>query len=302
MRTRKLGTLDVSVVGLGCNQLGGRVDEAGTKAIVDAALDSGVTFFDTADRYHLGGSETLLGKVLRGRRDDVVLATKWGRTLEDGQERRGRPEYIRWAIESSLSRLQTDHVDLYQHHEEDPDTPLEETFGTLKELVDEGKVLHVGTSNYSPASLARASAIAAELGVPYVSEQSEYSWLERDAEQELLPTCARLGLGFIPFYPLASGLLSGVVSRDAPPKEGTRLHGREIDDATIDRIEELRGWAEAHGVSLLDVAIGGLAAQPTVSSVIAGASSPEQVRANAAAGAWEPSAAELAELTATSYE
>jgi aryl-alcohol dehydrogenase-like predicted oxidoreductase len=300
MRTRKLGTLEVGIVGLGCNQFGGRVDEAGTKAIVDAALDVGVTLFDTADRYHQGASETTLGKVLQGRRDQVVLATKWGRSMGDGEERRGRRDYIRAAIDKSLRRLQTDHVDLYQHHEPDPDTPLEETFGALKELVDEGKIRSVGTSNYPPATLERAAALAAELGLPYVSEQSDYSWLVREAEQELMPACERLGLGFIPFYPLASGLLSGVVSRDNPPAEGTRLHGREIDPATIDRVEELREWADAHGVSLLDVAIGGLAARPVVASVIAGASRPEQVRANAAAGAWEPSAAELAELTAMS--
>ena len=297
MRTRKLGSLDVSVVGLGCNNFGGRVDEARTHAVVDAAIETGVTFFDTADIYgNKGGSETLLGKVLVGRRDQVVLATKFGMDMGDGTERHGARDYVRSAIEASLRRLQMDRIDLYQHHQEDPETPIEETFGALKELVDEGLVGVVGTSNYAPATIERASAIAAELGLPYVSEQSEYSWLERGAEDELLPTCKRLGIGFIPYFPLASGLLTGKVSRDHPPAEGTRLHGRELDDAKLDRVEELRAWAEAHGHSLLDVAIGGLLAQPAVASVIAGATRPEQVRANAQAGAWEPTPDELAEL------
>jgi aryl-alcohol dehydrogenase-like predicted oxidoreductase len=301
MRTRKLGSLDVSVVGLGCNNFGGRVDEAGTQAVVDAAIEAGVTFFDTADIYGgKGGSETLLGKALVGRRDQVVLATKFGMDMGDGIERHGSRDYVRSALEASLGRLQVDRVDLYQHHQEDPGTPIEETFGALKELVDEGLVGVVGTSNYEPANIERASAIAAGLGLPYVSEQSEYSWLARGAEDELLPTCKRLEIGFIPYFPLASGLLTGKVSREHPPAEGTRLHGRELEDARLDRVEELRTWADAHGVSLLDVAIGGLLAQPAVVSVIAGATKREQVRANAQAGAWVPSADELAELVALS--
>jgi aryl-alcohol dehydrogenase-like predicted oxidoreductase len=296
MRTRTLGPLDVTVVGLGCNNFGGRLDEAATRAVVDAALDAGVTFFDTADIYgNHGGSEELLGRVLAGRRDEVVLATKFGKPMGDGAERRGSAPYIRAALEASLRRLQTDTVDLYQHHEEDTETPLEETIGTLDELVREGKIRAYGSSNYRPESLERAREIAQET---YVSEQSEYSWLERSAEDELLPTCERLGLGFIPFFPLASGLLTGKVSRDRAPAEGTRLHGRAIDDADLDRVEQLTAWAEAHGVSLLDVAIGGLAAVSPVVSVIAGATKPEQVRANARAGAWVPSDDELAELRA----
>ena len=300
MRTRRLGTseLTVSVVGLGCNNFGRRVDEAGTRAVVDAALDAGVTFLDTADIYGTGQSETLLGRVLQGRRDRVVLATKWGKSMGDGAERRGRRDYIRQAIDASLARLQVEQVDLYQHHEEDPDTPLEETVGAMKELYDEGKIRAFGTSNYAPATLARTAELAAGLGVPYASEQSEYSWLERGAEAELLPACERLGLGFIPFFPLASGLLTGKVTREQPPAPGTRLHGRNIDDTELARVESLTAWAKAHGLSLLDVAIGGLAAQPAVASVISGATKPEQVRANAKAGEWEPSPAELAELLA----
>jgi aryl-alcohol dehydrogenase-like predicted oxidoreductase len=296
MRTRKLGPLEVTVVGLGCNNFGGRLDEDGTRAVVDAALDAGVTFFDTADIYgNKGGSEELLGRVLQDRRDRVVLATKFGKPMGDGAERRGTAGYIRAALDASLRRLRTDTVDLYQHHEEDGGTPLEETIGTLDELVREGKIRAYGTSNYRPETLERARAIAQET---YVSEQSEYSWLERGAENELLPACERLGLGFIPFFPLASGLLTGKVSRDRPPAEGTRLHGRAIDGAELDRVEQLGAWAEAHGVSLLDVAVGGLAAVSPVVSVIAGATKPEQVRANARAGEWTPSDDELAELRA----
>jgi aryl-alcohol dehydrogenase-like predicted oxidoreductase len=296
MRTRRLGPLEVSVVGLGCNNFGGRVDEDGTRAVVDAALEAGVTFFDTADIYggH-GGSETFLGRVLEGRRDQVVLATKFGKPMGDGAERRGSRDYIRRALDASLERLRTDVVDLYQHHEEDPETPLEETVETLDELVREGKIRAWGTSNYRPETLARTRELASDA---YVSEQSEYSWLHREPEAELLPACERLGLGFIPFFPLASGLLTGKVSRDRPPAEGTRLYGRDIDDADLDRVEALRAWAEAHGASLLDVAIGGLLAVSPVVSVIAGATKPEQVRSNADAGAWEPSANALAELQA----
>jgi aryl-alcohol dehydrogenase-like predicted oxidoreductase len=297
MRTRKLGPLDVSVVGLGCNNFGRALDEAGTQGVVDAAIGAGVTFLDTADIYgNKGGSETLLGKALAGRRDKVVLATKFGGDMGLGIERHGSRDYIRSAIHASLGRLQMDHVDLYQHHVEDPETPLEETFGALQELADEGLVRAVGTSNYEPANIERAAAIAAELGLPYVSEQSEYSWLERSAEAELLPTCKRIGLGFIPYFPLASGLLTGKVSREHPPAEGTRLHGRELDDTKLDRVEELRAWAESHGHSLLDLAIGGLLTRKPVASVIAGATKPDQVRANAQAGAWEPTPTELDEL------
>jgi len=294
MRTRKLGPLEVTVVGLGCNNFGGRLDEEGTKAVVDAALAAEVSFFDTADVYgNQGGSERVLGRVLEGRRDQVVLATKFGGDMGDGATHRGSRDYILRALDASLRRLQTDVIDLYQHHREDPDTPVEETIAALDELVDQGTIRAYGTSNYQPVNLERAKAVA---GPGYVSEQSEYSWLTRDAEEELLPTCERLVLAFIPYFPLASGLLTGKVSRDHPPAEGTRLHGREISAERLDKVEQLRAWGEAHGVSLLDVAIGGLLAVQPVVSVIAGATKPEQVRANAAAGAWEPTHAELDEL------
>jgi aryl-alcohol dehydrogenase-like predicted oxidoreductase len=296
MRTRKLGVLDVSVVGLGGNNFGGRIDEDATRAVVDAALEAGVTFFDTADIYgNKGGSEEILGRLLRGRRDRVVLATKWGKPMDDDVGRRGTREYVERAVDASLRRLQTDVIDLYQHHEEDPQTPLEETVEAVEGLVRAGKIRAWGTSNYRAETLERVKALASDA---YVSEQSEYSWLRRDAEATLLPACERLGLGFIPFFPLASGLLTGKVSRGRPPAEGTRLHGRTLPDDDLDRVERLSAWAEAHGRSLLEVAIGGLAAVSPVASVIAGATKPEQVRANAAAGEWEPTRDELAELQA----
>jgi aryl-alcohol dehydrogenase-like predicted oxidoreductase len=296
MRTRTLGPLEVSVVGLGCNNFGGRIDEAATFAVIDAAIDSGITFFDTADIYGgQGGSEEFIGRALEGRRERVVLATKWGKPMGDGAERRGSRDYILRAVEASLRRLRTDVIDLYQHHEEDPETPLEETVATVEQLVADGTVRAWGTSNYRPETIERVRGLASEA---YVSEQSQYSLLRRDAEAALIPTCARLGLGFIPYFPLASGLLTGKVTREAPPAPGTRLHGREISEADLERVEALRAWAEEHGRSLLEVAIGGLLAVEPVVSVIAGATKPEQVRANAAAGEWEPTAADLTELRA----
>jgi aryl-alcohol dehydrogenase-like predicted oxidoreductase len=286
----------VTVVGLGCNNFGGRIGEEATRAVVDAALEAGVTFFDTADIYgNSGGSETLLGRSLQGRRDRVVLATKFGKPMGDGAERRGSRAYILRALEASFERLQTDVIDLYQHHEEDPETPLEETVETLDELVREGKIRAWGTSNYRPETLEGTRQLASDA---YVSEQGHYSWLARDVEADVLPACERLGLGFIPYFPLASGLLTGKVSREQPPAEGTRLHGREIDDGDLDKVERLRGWGDERGVSLLEIAVGGLAAVTPVASVIAGATRPEQVRANAAAGSWEPTAGELAEIRA----
>ena len=298
MRVRRLGPLEVSVVGLGCNNFGGRIDEAATFAVIDAAIDAGVTFFDTSDTYgNQGGSEELIGRALHGRRDQVVLATKWGKPMGDGAERRGSRDYILGAVEASLRRLQTDVIDLYQHHEEDPGTPLEETVATVEQLVAEGAVRAWGTSNYRAETVERVRALASDA---YVSEQSEYSLLRRDAEADLLPRCAELGLGFIPYFPLASGLLTGKVSRDHPPAEGTRLHGRDISEDDLTRVERLAAWAGAHGRSLLEVAIGSLLATGPVVSVIAGATKPEQVRANAAAGDWEPTAAELREVSSTS--
>jgi aryl-alcohol dehydrogenase-like predicted oxidoreductase len=294
MRTRRLGPLEVTVVGLGCNNFGRRVDADGTRAVIDAALEAGVTFFDTADRYGDGMSETFIGRALDGRRDRVVLATKFGGGGEIGHGQ-GSRDYIRRALEASMERLRTDVVDVYQHHQEDPKTPLAETIGALDELVDEGKIRAYGTSNYSAARIEEAKALARG---PYVSEQSEYSWLERRAEQDLIPACERLGLGFIPYFPLASGLLTGKYRRGRPAPQGSRLADQHISADEHDRVEALERFAEERGVSLLDVAIGGLLAQPAVASVIAGATKADQVHANAAAGAWEPSAADLEALRA----
>ncbi len=302
MRTRKLGSsdLEVTVVGLGCNNFGGRIDEEASRAVIDSALDAGITLFDTADVYgNRGGSEEIIGRALEGRRDRVVLATKFGHDLGDGETARGAKPYIRKAIEASLSRLRTDRIDLYQYHRPDGVTPLEETLGALDELVQEGKVRAIGSSNFTAAMVEESHATARERGLTsFVSEQSEYSWLKRGAEAELLPTCERLGVGFIPYFPLASGILTGKYRKGEPAPEGTRLHGREIQDEHHDAVARLRAYAEARGISLLEVAVGGLAAQPGVASVITGATKPEQVGANAAAGAWEPSQADLDELLA----
>jgi aryl-alcohol dehydrogenase-like predicted oxidoreductase len=302
VRTRPLGEtgLEVSVVGLGCNNFGGRIDEAASRAVIDAALDAGVTFLDTADVYgNRGGSEEIIGRALQGRRDRVVLATKFGHDFGRSETESATRPFIRNALEASLRRLQTDRIDLYQLHRPDPKTPVEETLGALDELVQEGTVRAVGSSNFSAELVEEAHTTARQRGVtPFVTEQSQYSLLRRDAELELLPTCERLGVGFIPYFPLASGLLTGKVRRDRPPAPGTRLHGRELREDELDRVERLIALAESFGISLLELAVGGLAAQPAIVSVIAGATNPEQVRANAAAGAWEPSPAQLDVLRA----
>ena len=304
MRMRRLGDEgpEVSVVGLGCNNFGGRVDLDGTRAVVDAALDVGVTLLDTADIYgNKGGSESFLGEVLEGRRDRVVLATKFGSDMGDGTEARGSRDYIHKAVDASLERLRTDYIDLYQYHTPDTTTPFAETFGALDELVQAGKVRHVGHSNLSAEEVEEVDRLARENGWSRpVSAQNRYSLLHRDPESDLLPVCERLGIGVLPYFPLASGLLTGKYKRGEPRPAGTRLADRDdvFDDETFDRLEALEAFASERGVSLLDVAIGGLLAQPAVASVISGATKPEQVRANAAAGEWQPSGEDLAALNA----
>jgi aryl-alcohol dehydrogenase-like predicted oxidoreductase len=302
VRTRRLGSseLEVSVVGLGCNNFGGRTDEEASRAVIDAALDAGVTFFDTADVYgNGGGSEEIIGRALAGRRDRVVLATKFGHDLGDGETARGARPYIRRAVAASLRRLQTDWIDLYQYHRPDGVTPLEETLEALQELVQEGTVRAIGSSNFTVQMVEESHATAAARRLtPFASEQSEYSWLRRNAEAELLPTCERLGIGFIPYFPLASGLLTGKYRRGEPAPEGTRLHGREVEEERLEKVDRLERLAAERGRTLLELAIGGLAAVPGVASVIAGATRPEQVRANAAAGAWEATAEDVAAIRA----
>jgi aryl-alcohol dehydrogenase-like predicted oxidoreductase len=302
MRTRRLGREgpEVAVVGLGGNNFGMRVDLEGTRAVVDAALDAGVTLFDTADIYGgKGGSESILGEVLEGRRDRVVIATKFGGDMGDGTKARGSRAYIHKAIDASLERLRTEVVDLYQYHTPDNVTPFAETFGALDELVRAGKVRYVGHSNLTAAQVEEVDAICRERGFARpVSAQNQYSLLRREAEEELLPTCERLGIGVLPFFPLASGLLTGKYRRDEPRPPGTRLSGREgvFTDETFDRLEALEEFAQERGLTLLQVAIGGLLAQPAIASVIAGATKPEQVRANVAAAEWEPTFEDLAAL------
>ncbi len=306
MRYRPLGRsgLLVSVVGLGCNNFGGRLDLDGARAVVDAALDAGVTLLDTADVYGgRGGSETILGQLLEGRRDEVVVATKFGMSMGGQSERelRGSRRYIRRAVEASLQRLRTDYIDLYQYHRPDGTTPVAETLEALSELVTEGKVRYIGCSNFAAWELVDAEWISRSGGLRrFVSAQNEYSLLERGAEAELLPACERHGIGVLPYFPLANGLLTGKYRRGEPAPAGTRLAGRAgtLDRADFDRIEALEAFAAAAGRSLLDLAIGGLAAQPAVSSVIAGASTADQVRANVAAGAWVPDAEALEQLAA----
>jgi aryl-alcohol dehydrogenase-like predicted oxidoreductase len=304
MHMRRLGNdgPEVPVVGLGCNNFGMRVDLEGTRIVVEAALDAGIKLFDTADIYgNKGGSESFLGEVLEGRRDRVVLATKFGGDMGDGTEARGSRDYIRKAVDASLQRLRTDYIDLYQYHTPDKVTPFAETFGALDELVREGKVRHVGHSNLGAAQVEEVDALAREHGwARPVSAQNRYSLLHREAEEALLPTCLRLGLGVLPYFPLASGLLTGKYRRGQPRPEGTRLETRDevFTDETFDRLEALEAFADERGVTLLEVAIGGLLAEPAVASVISGATKPEQVRSNAVAGEWQPSEDDVAALNA----
>ena len=308
MRYRTLGDsgLLVSVVGLGCNNFGGRLDATGTRAVVDAAIDEGITLFDTADIYGKdGGSELALGEVLAGRRDKVVLATKFGhQTIDMGYGpvagAKGGRKYIRVAVEKSLRRLRTDYIDLYQLHTPDPLTPIEETIAALDELVTEGKVRYIGHSNLSGWQLADAAHLARAGRTPFVSAQNRWSLLERGAEADVVPAAVHFGLGVLPYFPLANGMLTGKVRRGQDIPAGSRIAARShlITDEKLDRVEKLIAWGADHSVSILDIAIGGLAAQPGCTSVIAGAMTPEQVKANAAAGEWIPDPDELAQIDA----
>jgi aryl-alcohol dehydrogenase-like predicted oxidoreductase len=302
LEQRPLGDsgLQVPVVGLGCNNFGRRVDLQGTRAVVDAAIAEGVTFLDTADIYggH-GGSEELLGEVLEGRRHQIVLATKFGMDMGDGKGPRGSAQYLRDAFEASCRRLRTDVIDFYWYHRPDGETPISETLGVLDELVRAGKVRAIGASNFSAEQIQEAEDAARADGLThFCAIQNEYSLLVRDPEPDVLPLCERLGLGFIPFFPLASGLLTGKYRRGQEAPAGTRLAERAqvATEAQFDVLEALSGYAQERGRTLLDVAIGALIAQPAVTSVIAGATKPEQVSANAAAGRWTPTEDDLAEL------
>jgi aryl-alcohol dehydrogenase-like predicted oxidoreductase len=302
LNTRTLGHsgMEVTEVGLGCNNFGRRLDLEGTRAVLHASLEAGITFWDTADIYGgQGASEELMGRVMEGRWDEVTLATKFGMDMGDGETSRGSAAYIRSAIQGSLRRLRTDTIDVYWFHQPDDTTPIAETLETLHELIQAGTVRAIGASNFSAQQLQEADDVARERGLTRFSAlQNEYSLLKRDVEAELLPLCEQLDIGFVPYFPLASGLLTGKYQRGAPAPAGTRLADRDqvASDEQFAVVEALSEYAQSREVSLTEVAIGALLAQPAVSSVIAGATKPEQVASNAAAANWTPSKEDLAEL------
>ena len=297
MTYRHLGNsgLMVSTVGLGCNNFGMRIDAAATEKVVGAALDHGITMFDTSDSY--GDSEIFLSKALGSRRDEIVLATKFGTDLRgaNGPDwgARGSRRYIRKAVERSLSRLGTDYIDLYQLHMPDPSTPIEETLSALSDLVHEGKIRYIGSSNFAGWQIADADWIARTTGsVRFVSAQNHYNLIDRAAETDVLPACERFGLGQLPYFPLASGLLTGKYQRGVAAPDDGRIAAWHMDsmlsDENFDKVDALSAFAGERGLSLLQVALGGLASRPAIASVIAGATSPEQVAANVEAGLWTP--------------
>ena len=299
-----LSGLTVSTVGLGCNNFGARMADEDVPAVVNAAIDTGITLFDTADVYgNAGGSEVLLGEALGSRRGEVIIATKFGSDMRgaNGPDwgARGSRRYIRIAVENSLRRLGTDWIDLYQLHEPDPNTPIEETLAALTEIVAEGKVRYIGSSNLAGWEVMDADWTARTSGFEaFISAQNEYSWLNRSVETELVPALEHTGQSLLPYFPLASGLLTGKYHRGEPAPAGTRLarNSVRLDKANFDLIEAIEAYAAERGLSMLQVAIGGLAAMPTVGSVIAGATSEEQVKQNVAAGLWVPSGDDLEAL------
>jgi aryl-alcohol dehydrogenase-like predicted oxidoreductase len=308
MQRRRLGASDLAVseIGLGCNNFGGRLDLARTQEVVDAALDAGINFFDTADVYGATRSEEFLGQALGKRRSGVIVATKFGLQVgEDPKAQGGSRRWVTQAAEDSLRRLKTDYIDLFQFHRPDPETPIEETLRALDDLVRAGKVRFIGHSNFQAAEMAEADQVAKAAGLPaFVSAQNELSLLTRAAEAGLLPTCERLSLGFLPYFPLASGMLTGKYHRGEAAAEGTRLAGwgpradKILSDANFAKVEALSAWAAARGHTILELAFAWLLGHPAIPSVIAGATSPRQVQVNAAAAAWRLTPAEVAEVSA----
>ncbi len=300
MEERRIGALKVSVVGVGCNNFGGRLDAEATSRVVDAALDAGINFFDTADTYGSTKSEEYLGRAVEGRRGSVVIATKFGAPVDE--ERRGaRPEYVRRALDDSLRRLGTDYVDLYQLHRPDPDVPIEETLGALDEAVESGKAREVGCSNFSAAQLREAREKAPDGAARFESVQNEYSLLHRDPEKEVLPECEKSGTAFLPYFPLASGLLTGKYRRGKDAPEGSRISsggrfGAWLSDENLAVVENLISFSESRGRSILELAFSWLLSRSAVSSVIAGATSAEQVKSNASGAGWKLTDEELSEV------
>jgi aryl-alcohol dehydrogenase-like predicted oxidoreductase len=304
---RNLGNsgLKVSVVGLGCNNFGMRIDTEQTRVVVNKALDEGINLFDSADIYgNRGGSETMLGKALGPRRHEVIVASKFGMAMGDGPFMKGASRrYIMAAAEASLKRLNTDYMDLYQIHFPDPETPQEETLGALNDLVRSGKVRYIGSSNFAGYQVADAAWISKTSGLaPYISAQNQYNLLDRRIEKDLTPACKQFGVGILPYFPLASGFLTGKYKRGEEPSKDTRLGAMgsmaksALTDSNFATLEKLQEFARGHGHSVLEIAIGWLASMPQVSSVIAGATKPEQVTANVKGGDWKLSAEELAEV------
>jgi aryl-alcohol dehydrogenase-like predicted oxidoreductase len=293
VETRSIGSLKVSVVGLGCNNFGGRIGRAETDAVVGAALNAGITLFDTADIYGGTLSETYLGAALGARRDDIVLATKFGAPYE-GHEGGGSAAYVRTAVEDSLTRLGTDRIDLYQLHVPDQRTPIAETIGALAELVAEGKIREFGCSNFNVTMLEEAAAATPAGGPGFVSVQNQYNILHREPEDGVLEECERTGMSFLPYFPLAAGLLTGKYRAGEPPPAGARLTtmgeraASQLSDERLAKVAALDKVAQRHGHGVLDLAFGWLLSRPVVASVIAGATRPEQISANVAAGEWRP--------------
>ena len=303
MEKRKIGSLSVSTVGVGCNNFGMRIDETRTREVIDAAVNAGVNFFDTADTYANGRSEELIGRFLGGRRSEVAIASKFGLEVP-GQGKGARPEYVRRAFEASLKRLRTEYIDLYQQHVPDPEVPIAETLGALNELVKSGQVREIGCSNFSAEQLREAEAVATKSGLTrFVSVQNEYSLLDREPETGVLSECEREGLAFLPFFPLKSGLLTGKYRKGQPIPEGTRVakydrYRQLLTEENLDKVERLIDYAESRGHTVLELAISWLLAHRPVASVIAGASSAQQVRANVNAANWRLGATELEEIDA----
>jgi len=301
LQTRLIGSLEVSVVGLGCNNFGWRVDAGASAAAVNAALDAGINFFDTADIYGVGQSEEFLGRALGPRRDEVLIATKFGMKMDE-QRRGARPEYVRRAAEDSLRRLGTDRIDLYQLHQPDPEVPIAETLGALDDLVRAGKVREIGCSNFSGDQLRAAEAAVSAGSARFVSVQNQYSMVHRQPEADVIPECVRLRIAFLPYFPLANGLLTGKYRRGQPLPEGSRARDgfgpKVFTDENLALVESLAGFAAARGHTMLELAVSWLAAQPAVASVIAGAKSTAQVQANASAAGWRLAAEDLAAIEA----